>query len=134
MPQKEVYIKTYQKAKTNTNSLTFDGVNDYVTFANSGNLNLGTNNFTISAWVYPTSYSAERTIISRRGTRGFQLFLTTAGLVIMSNIGVANYTSTSAVPLNTWTQVTVTVSSGNLISFYFNGVLVNSVSGSSFLD
>jgi hypothetical protein len=134
MPQKEVYIKTYQKIKTNTNSLTFDGVNDYVTFANSGNLNLGTNNFTISAWVYPTSYSAERTIISRRGTRGFQLFLTTAGLVIMSNIGVANYTSTSAVPLNTWTQVTVTVSSGNLISFYFNGVLVNSVSGSSFLD
>jgi hypothetical protein len=39
---------------SNLGSLSFDGVNDY-TLTSSINHNIGTGNFTYSAWVYPTS-------------------------------------------------------------------------------
>ena len=41
----------------------FDGVDDYIGFGDV--LNMGTDNFTITAWIYPNSVTGERPIFNK---------------------------------------------------------------------
>lgn len=112
-------------------ALDFNGTNNYVT-ASLGSPPV--NNYTISAWVYL------RTGGSFFGTRVAVLGGTGCGdsieLLIRSEtsdptdtqyleLGRCDFfngnSSTVAIPLNTWTHVAVTVSSGNVVSYYING-------------
>ena len=106
-----------------------------------------TGEFTIEAWVYPTSLSnAAGTIFgnwswSTGSGKGFRAYISSSGQV---RLGYCNgtwnaqpdlFTSTRTVPLNAWTHIALVRDSGNTILVYINGIADSStVSYSGSLD
>jgi len=107
--------------------LSFDGSDDKVVIdiSTTSSLDL-TNNFTISLWIYPTSNSSPRPIISKADA-GLNL-----GYRIENNSGVLKTSlfslggdcvlSTGNLDLNNWQLITI-VYNGSNISHYINGEL-----------
>jgi len=100
-------------------SLRFDGTGyiDYGAPASSSlTTNIWSNAWTIEAWVYPTSFTGANQIVFKGYTSGatgydIHMFLTQttgAPAVYWSGSNGQNATSSTAVPLNTWTHVAVT--------------------------
>lgn len=120
----------------------FDGTGDYLNAPNNAAFDLGSSNFTIEAWVFPLAYKSGGgadtgfAIISRytvglgwvlkivnattlRFVRGADVILDATGLDI---------------PLNSWSHVAVSRSSGDL-SLFLNGTRVAAATGiSNFTD
>jgi hypothetical protein len=112
----------------------FNGTNQYLSSpsASGGSLDITSGNFTLEAWIYPTSFnSAQSTIIGTRGvaTNNWELrinpaatpanafqFYFTGGSLVGSNV---------APPLNAWSHVAA-VRSSNTVTLYLNGVSVGS--------
>jgi hypothetical protein len=96
---------------------------------------LGTGDFTINAWVYPTSRPTYVVILDTRGTggsAGWALAMDSAGAVYLysaASFSVVVTSSSGAIPLNAWSYVTVTRTSGTN-RLYINGVLINTASNS----
>jgi len=109
-------------ADTIGGSAYFDGTGDYLSFIGSG---LGGGNFTIELWGYFTSYpNAQNALYNHGTTDGFAsciLYLTSAGSLSLYNYSSAVGTSTTNVPLNTWTHMAVT-RVGTTLTYYINGV------------
>lgn len=87
-------------------------------------------NFSISAWVYPTNSSGDRTIWggyhSLSGGNLYSLFRMDSGSLKYwyTNSGGSFTSSTGpSMTLNTWTHVCITVDNSNVIRFYKNGTL-----------
>lgn len=107
------------------NSLTFDGVDDVVDIGNPSTLNL-TSSFTLSAWVYPTNLSGDRDIITKvSSSSDYHLQTTNTGQV---QVGFSNggswysATTTTSLPLNTWTFVAgVFDDTNNTLTVFING-------------
>ncbi len=104
--------------------LKFDGVNDYVTVANSTSLN--PNYVTISAWIYsrnPTNPGIQ-TIVARQGAQPYD-FLISSGYFYMemrtSSTAYNSWTTTYIVPANQWEYVTA-VFDGIYEKLYVNGI------------
>ena len=86
--------------------------------------------FTLEVWVYPTvRYSSGSNCIlhlrSAATNRGVHIHLNTTGLLVCDDGAVGTIASPDAVPLNTWSFITVT-RSGNTITTYINGVIQRS--------
>ena len=100
----------------------FDGSGDYLSVPNSTNLDLGSSDFTIEGWWYPTSNSNQN-IIAKWWTGGSQWVLQwrNAGYFrfAWNSSSTADYTTT--LPLNAWCHFAI-VRSGTNLNFYFNGV------------
>jgi hypothetical protein len=132
MPNKEVYIKNYKVEKEYTNSLTFDGVNDYVSIPHNAKFNL-TGSLTIEGWVYINNSSSFHMVATKTTGNGgaintFELrvdittrFLTFIGV----DTAFKSITSTVAVPLNLWSHIAVTKTAGT-VNLYINGQNVGS--------
>ena len=120
-------------------ALMLDGTGDYISTTNHADLYL-TGDFTVECWVYPTNLSGRQTIwaTSWSGTGVDQMWLMmsregqTAGNL---ELFVGSYTnaaplldSSTPLPVNTWTFVTVK-RSGNSWSMYFGDTQVASASG-----
>ncbi|MEI6508716.1 MAG: FG-GAP-like repeat-containing protein, partial [Bacteroidota bacterium] len=111
----------------NTQSLNFDGVNDYCTRASTTNLNL-IDSFTIEAWIKPTSFTASAGIISKYqnpSNRGFTL--RTGAVSPYTSIDFMGLTTaTGVLSASTWYHVAVVAnnSQGNP-KIYINGVLTS---------
>jgi hypothetical protein len=126
-------------------ALNFNGSN-YVDVPNHPELNFGTGDLSIDAWINPTNLSGIIPIVDKREdnakAHGYVLFLGSGILAFelavdsrenemcgstMDN-DCRNYSSEVSIPINTWTHVAVTVdrdtSNGGL--FYVNGVIVAS--------
>ena len=104
----------------------FDGSGDYLSVPDSSAFTIGSNNFTIEAWIYTSA--ANNVICSHWGTVATDcsfLFYLNAGKLRLSygsggtNTGVD---STSSVPTNQWVHVVATCTSGT-IRYFINGVL-----------
>jgi len=121
----------------NNGIISFDGTNDYVSIPAASNLlTFGTNNFSVSFWIYLSSTS-NQTIFTNYNAynSGFSsyffigYFNSLAGIYILDSGG--NTTSPTAVGAsisqNTWTHITFT-RTGTIYTCYKNGVFVNSQS------
>ncbi len=99
----------------------------YISVPNSAGVNL-TGDFTLEAWVNPTSVSGtEKGIISKGSVQGISLRyavkISTTGRVTISTNGVLRLTSTTALTINTWTHVCATFNSTtDSFAIYLNGV------------
>ena len=110
----------------------FDGTGDYLTAPANAAYAFGTGDFTVEAWVYP---------VIRNATYGSQIagphaytvsadwlfIINTAGNLYfqISSSSTGAQTSTSTVPLNSWSHVVVVRLSGT-VTFYINGVAAGS--------
>lgn len=117
------------------NSLSFDGVNDYVNCGNNSSLNITGTAITMEAWIYPTSWKAQvwqGNIISKEGTSGTGYMLRAgAGGKLNINIGSGGpwnelTSSTNVLTLNTWQHIAGTFD-GAYLRLYVNGVLTDSI-------
>jgi hypothetical protein len=127
-PYGGMYATNPYDTTTNTTtkgSMHFDGTGDYLTPPTGTQYNLGTGDFTIEAWVYPTSYnSGYNSIIDARtsnSTTPYVFGLTITGYVEFYD--GAYRTSTGIAPVGTWSHVAVSRNSGTL-RIFLNGVIV----------
>ena len=117
----------------NTYSYSFNGTNQYLALP-INTFNSNNNSFTIEMWLYPTAYpggtntaqlfQCSNATVGSFG--GFNFTLYNDGqlrLDVRPTTGGANVsvTTTSAIPLNTWTHVALSVNNGAAIIF-INGV------------
>lgn len=100
----------------------FDGTRDYLSLPSTSNLAFGTGDFSIEAWVYPTSV-AEEAIISNATTSGAsdtQLTFYISNSVKLSGWFTIFLTGSTNVSLNTWSHVVV-CRTGTTMSIFLNG-------------
>jgi len=88
----------------------------------------GMSQYTLEAWVYPTSYSTVPTILGNNYRQSWWLGLGTSGHVRFYPTGGAGIfvESVAVVPLDEWTHVAATYEQGVGWSIYVNGQLDNS--------
>ena len=109
-------------------------------FNGSGNisfpapLNLGANGYSIEAWINPTLASLQNTsrvVASGRGVDGYGFGTAAGGQLIFSTFAQQDYETTLTVPLlpNQWYYVGVVLDASNDASFYVNGALRQTVTG-----
>ena len=116
-----------------TNSLYLDGVNDYVAIPSASNLYIGASkNFTVSAWVNPTSISSTRSIF----VYGASAVCFNYGMVLVSgklafrNSSYDYSIGESLVEVNKWNHLVLT-SVGSSVLGYINGQYIGTVNYSS---
>lgn len=117
----------------------FDGTGDYLTVPANAAFSFGTGNFTIEAWVYPTSSGSYRRIFSQyTGAGATQVFLrqnndnTLMFYVISSTTVIATITSSSLLTINAWNHCAVS-RNGSTFTLYINGASVGTASSASSL-
>lgn len=117
--------------KFGTGSILLDGSGDALIAKGLNPLrDIGTGNFTVEGWYYPTTWTAE-TIFRRLWAAGTSLAndvslnIHSDGTVMYRNNDSILITSSSILPLNSWTHVALVRNNG-ATTLYFNGIVVGS--------
>jgi len=115
-------------AGVNGASAYFDGTGDYLDVDNSSELVLGTDDFTIEAWAYPTTYNTgNANVIMQRvnggSNNGWLFGISSGGLWQFSTGAAVIKRSTASAGMNEWTHLAA-VRNGSSYNFFVNGVSV----------
>jgi hypothetical protein len=121
-------ISTAQN-KFGGSSMYFDGTGDYLYIANNAVNTIGSADFTIETWVYPTSFADWKGIIGYGPTNPTHLVLrlnASGNVQYWLNSPSNIVTSNVALSLNTWSHVALvrSGSASNNVKLYVNGSLV----------
>jgi hypothetical protein len=121
-------------AKWSPTSMKFNGSTDYLSIPSGNQFTLGTGDFTIEAWIYPTTTAG-----SQQGVLGLSTGNSTGDLVFFWN-AISNASkvqlqvyngsqanSVATLSLNVWTYVAFSRTSGT-VKIFLNGTLDNTVS------
>jgi hypothetical protein len=119
--------------KYGTGSLAFDGSGDFLRIPDSPNFELGSGNFTIEAWIYPTATGYFSCISAQySGSAANSSYFLSLGdnnrnfeLSLYHSSTGTSFIATNALTLNTW-QHTAVVRNGNTVTLYVNGTSVAS--------
>ena len=111
-------------------ALSFDGVNDWVTVADSASLDLSSG-MTVEAWVRPSKAGGWRTVVCKERPGGvvYGLYGDQAGGRPLGQIDVGgerNAVGSAALPLNAWSHLATTFD-GSTVRLFVNGVQVGSL-------
>ena len=105
----------------------FIGTGNYLSFSSNAAFSLGTGDFTIEFWVYPTAAFSTTRFFST-STGGIAIYPNNTGNILVDVFGVSTkITSSSTVSINTWTHIAVARSSGTT-TVYINGISGGSAS------
>jgi hypothetical protein len=113
------------------NCISLDGTNRYVEVPGYPNLGIGSRDFTVDAWIKPTSGSGIIADHRQQGPfKGWSFYLQSGGRLSLQiangapGSGFTNYESATSVSLNVWHHVAVTVDrdSATGLIFYLDGV------------
>jgi hypothetical protein len=124
-------------AATVGGSAYFDGT-DYLTVGTGAPLDFGSGNFTVEFWVYPTKLGAAMVFLSSKAdatqTGNVDIrtdYIGASSTTFYISGGGATFSAVfSGNLLNRWTHIAL-ARSGSTVTFYFNGVVANSASGST---
>jgi hypothetical protein len=107
----------------------FDGSGDYLTIGSSGGTAIGTSDFTLEFWLYPTNSSVTQIDYRPTNTNGAYI---TIGILPGSSGSIDYYvngstriSSSTAPAVNVWSHIAVSRVSGST-RFFINGVQVGS--------
>ena len=120
-------------------SIYFDGTGDYCTRTLSAATNWTNTTFTIEAWVFPESLSADMTVFStdNGNTRGLMLGIKTDGSLTTDNqadgASIGTSSGTSKVLVNRWNHIALT-RSGTTLTYFINGVLSGTSNPGTYYD
>jgi hypothetical protein len=112
--------------KYGTGSIKFNGSTDYLTIISNPLLTFGTGNFTVEAWIYPTSLgsglASQQIILNSQGTNSLSISVWNNN-VHVAQFGVADLYnfSSSSVTNNAWFHLAICRSGTNLYCFV-NGI------------
>jgi concanavalin A-like lectin/glucanase superfamily protein/Big-like domain-containing protein/putative Ig domain-containing protein len=117
-------------------ALRFDGVNDWVTVADSSWLDL-TREMTLEAWVYPTAGGGWRTVLQKQAGDWYTFALYSDGstgpnarMMLLSDTSV---TTPAALAPNAWTHLAATYD-GSTLRLFVNGLVVSSTPATGLLQ
>jgi len=122
----DAQISTAQ-SKFGGSSIAFDGSGDYLSATPNAAYAVGTGDFTVEAWIYPTSFpNTYQTVAATRGISGsttaWNWSVKSDGtFIVYTNTFSYQGTNTGAVALNTWSHVAL-VRSGTDLQVYVDGV------------
>jgi hypothetical protein len=109
----------------------FDGTHDYLSIASVPELQLGTTDFTIEAWInFEAVSGSHQQIVAAGNPESANSFVVQvredgSDRLLDFRTDTRSITSTSPIPTNKWTHIAVTKQS-NLVRLFINGVLENS--------
>jgi hypothetical protein len=118
IPRGAASISTTQ-SRFGGSSIIFDGSTAHIDVVPASDFNFGTGNFTVEAWIYVNNVNTIRAIWGN-GVSGFYVQTNRSLNFFSSATGQINGLSNN-IPLNTWTHVALSRSSGTLRGFT-NGV------------
>lgn len=125
-------VSSAQK-KYDGGSLFFNGSSQYITISPLADMHLGSNEYIIEGWIYPTAVGTvgrHMVSMSEANTGGFaylSLFITGTTQVLQVTLQAATFgaavfaRTTQTIPLNTWTHVALIRTNVNVV-LYINGV------------
>ena len=109
----------------------FNGVNSYISTPHSSNMNVGSANFTVEAWVYLRAATAYAILVAKGNSAARELpillSLDGSGTKAQFGVGIGGVwkiaVSNTTLPLNEWVHIAGVRSGGSLLLFQ-QGVLV----------
>jgi hypothetical protein len=105
----------------------FDGSGDFLTVGSNANLALGSADWTVESWIYPTSVAIAQNIIIdwRNSNSGLPVLYMVNNQVWWRESSATKITSSVTLNANTWYHVAV-VKASTTTTMYINGVSVGS--------
>ena len=128
-----IYGATWTEGKYGK-ALSFDGVDDYVSIPDSGSLDVGGSEITMSVWLYPHNPTAGYTMFIQKQTPGYGFWLFPTGRLYVEiyhpdwESGSYTYVfgNTQLQP-NNWYHCVAVYKQNEYLRIYVNGVLDASV-------